>query len=242
LRRKAEEERQRKIDDANRKKEELRLKREEEKRKIQETVQRQKQEMDDHHSSNQLETENKRKEILRVQEEKKQQLLQMQSNLSRQREEVWKKLEEEKEALQRRKDYDKEIKDRETTQQQTRRKRVVAPKIEQRREPRDVPILNYDDNLPFQPENELDNIVIQEYRNRTVQNPDLPNVPFTKGKQEGFYIIGQRRFNVLYEDGEVVVNFGNKHINFLSFIEKQEKVEGLKKKALNSAGGLLNLV
>jgi len=99
-----------------------------------------------------------------------------------------------------------------------------------------------DNNHPFEAENDLDNLVIRDYLRRNKIQMDLPDVPFKKGNRDGLYIIGQRRIQVDEIDDEVVVIIGKRWENFIRFIEKQEKIEGLKRKALNSAGGLLNII
>jgi len=99
-----------------------------------------------------------------------------------------------------------------------------------------------DNNHPFEAENDLDSLVIRDYLLRNKIQMDLPDVPFKKGNRDGFYLIGQRRIQVDEIDDEVVVVIGKRWENFIRFIEKQEKIEGLKRKALNSAGGLLSII
>jgi len=178
----------------------------------------------------------------------------MKSTLSNQREDFKKKMEEDREALQRRIDIEKELKDRDEKMQnipsrkQMREKKLDISRKQQQQHQQQQQLLQQqqqfqiDQSLPFQPENDLDNFVIQTYLSRNKHTLELPDVTFTKGKKEGSYFIGQRRINLDYIDSEVVVIQGNNFKPFQPYLEKQERVEGLKLKALNSAGGLLSLV
>jgi len=94
----------------------------------------------------------------------------------------------------------------------------------------------------FEPENSLDRDVLHEYVNRCSIDEDLPPVPFVKARRDGEYILGQRKFAVSESDDGPVVRIGGRTIVLIDFIEKQERVEAKKLKALGSAGSLLYLV
>jgi len=94
----------------------------------------------------------------------------------------------------------------------------------------------------FEPENNLDQVVLHEYVNRCPIDEDLPPVPFVKARRDGEYILGQRKFAVSDTDEGPIVRIGGRSIVLIDFIEKQERVEAKKLKALGSAGSLLYLV
>jgi len=71
----------------------------------------------------------------------------------------------------------------------------------------------------------------------------LPFVSLQKGPREGEYYLGQRKFALYRSDnGELVVKLGTKNVPLIAFLEKQERIEGKKLWALQSAGSLLYLV
>jgi len=86
--------------------------------------------------------------------------------------------------------------------------------------------------LPFEPENDLEVELLSEYQSRSEPDPKLPAVPFYK--RNGYYWIGQRRFEPVLEN-QVYVREGSHLTPFIEWIEKIERVESLRLKGLQSA-------
>jgi len=87
--------------------------------------------------------------------------------------------------------------------------------------------------LPFEPEDDVDQELLNEYQNRAEPDQKLPKVILSK--RNGYYWIGQRRFEVELQD-QLYVREGVSHLTlFSTWIEKAERVEGLRQKGYQSA-------
>jgi len=95
------------------------------------------------------------------------------------------------------------------------------------------------DNLPFTPENELDERIIAIYQNRILPaDSTLPRISLTK--RNGKYWLGQRRFEAVFtEINQVCVKEGTTLTALSDWLEKTERLESLKLKGLLSAQPLL---
>jgi hypothetical protein len=93
------------------------------------------------------------------------------------------------------------------------------------------------DESPFVPENDMDEIVLSEYRNRPEPDKELPKVSLQK--RNGKYWIGQRRFDTVLEDNLLYVKEGKERTPFSTWIERIERLEALRLKGLLSAHPLL---
>jgi len=93
---------------------------------------------------------------------------------------------------------------------------------------------------PFEPENEIDEAVLNEYMWRSPPDASLPSVPFVK--RNGTYWLGGRRCNLdVDEGGQVIVKLGKDVEYFAQWIEKVERVEALRIKGLISAQTVITL-
>jgi hypothetical protein len=82
----------------------------------------------------------------------------------------------------------------------------------------------------------LEEALINEYQYRNQPDPSLPSVPFYK--RNGYYWVGQRRFEPVLED-QVYVKEGRGLTPFSIWISEVERVEALRFKGLQSAQLLL---
>jgi len=89
---------------------------------------------------------------------------------------------------------------------------------------------------PFEPENDLEEALLNEYQYRSEPDPKLPAV--TLQKRAGYYWIGQRRFDPVLED-QIYVKEGTRLTAFGEWIEKAERVESLRLKGLLAAQTIL---
>jgi len=228
----------RRADDQKRKEEESKRNQDELKRKFEaEALQRR------HHeeSKKRIIEERARLEkeaIENQQKESQQEMILIQEQMKRQKEEAFRQMEQEKRDRERR-----ELLRREH-EASLNRPRVPKPK-----QPLVKPVLplprrrsaGYDQPLPFQPENELEECLLSEYQihlSQSVPDPKLPLVKLTK--RNGQYWIGQRRFDPVFVDQESIYIKEGKDLNsFLLWIGKVEKVESMRLKGLQTAQSLL---
>jgi len=89
--------------------------------------------------------------------------------------------------------------------------------------------------LPFEPEDDVDQELLNEYQNRSEPDEKLPKVILSK--RNGYYWLGQRRFAVELQD-QVYVKEGASLTPFSTWIERAERVEGLRQKGYQSAQAL----
>jgi len=250
-RRRKEEEEVRKREDEKRRVEEEKRKREEErKRRIEETLRKQREVEEERVRAQQSEIEKKKRlvEEDRLERERKRRLIE--EELERTRLEFRKKMDNERTTMMHRMEIETEISQRDDQRRNVpqRPKRGLNNNLNNRVQPqirnRRLNDFDFDDNDPFFSENDLDMLVIHDYkgRNSLIVGKKLPAVPFKKGKTPGSYLIGQRRFFVEVVNDELKVILGNNRVDFIDFISQQERVQSLKAKALQSAGGLLSLV
>jgi len=92
----------------------------------------------------------------------------------------------------------------------------------------------------FYPQTSMDYDVLGVYNNRQPVAGNLPPVTFSK-KQEGLYFLGQRKCVIVEVDGSLYVKLGQGHEDFLSWLEKTEKVEALRMRGMSTAANVLNM-
>jgi len=87
----------------------------------------------------------------------------------------------------------------------------------------------------FVPRTYTDFQILQLYNSRTLPDPSLPPVSFTKKGTEGVYFLGIRKCVVEEVDCEYLVKTGSSYQSFVSWIEATERVEALRSRAMSSA-------
>jgi len=181
-----------------------------------------------------------REAIEKQQKDSQQEMILIQEQMKRQKEEAFRQMEQEKRDRERRellrKEHDASLNRPRAPKpipQPVVKKPVVVPR------PLSHSLL--DQQLPFQPENELEECLLSEYQihlSQSVPDPRFPLVKLTK--RNGHYWIGQRRFDPVFVDQEsIYIKEGNDRKPFLLWIEKVEKVESIRLKGLQSAQSLL---
>jgi len=234
-----------------RKEEEIRKREEERKKRIEESLRKQREEEEEKIRLQREEIDKKKMAIEqdRSERERKRRLIEQQ--LENTRVQTTQKIEDERSTMIRIRNLEQEISNRNQMQQSRPLRgsyRSQRGSIRPQRGSTIGPVRNIrnryesEDNDPFYGVDELDSEVIYQYksRNSLIFGKNLPSVIFKKGRNSGEYIIGQRRFKVQLINGDLKVVIGKNLLNFSEFIERQERIEALKAKALNSGGMLLS--
>jgi len=89
-------------------------------------------------------------------------------------------------------------------------------------------------NANFEPKTYMDQIVYGEYCSRSALDASLPPVPFTR-KDEGLFYLGLRKCEIELVNDVPFVKQGGHLENFVSWLEKVERVEALRSKGMKSA-------
>eukprot|EP01126_Amoeba_proteus_P059413 TRINITY_DN7757_c0_g3_i2.p1 TRINITY_DN7757_c0_g3~~TRINITY_DN7757_c0_g3_i2.p1 ORF type:complete len:170 (+),score=37.87 TRINITY_DN7757_c0_g3_i2:156-665(+) len=92
----------------------------------------------------------------------------------------------------------------------------------------------------FDAQSELDKEVLEIYGSRQALPNKLPPVKFSK-IEDGVYLLGSRKITVEILEGSVYVKLGTNREDFLSWLEKIEKVEALRIRSFNSANTFCSL-
>jgi len=164
------------------------------------------------------------------QKENQQQMIAIHEQMKRQKEEAFRQLEQEKRDRERRELLRREHDASLNKPRQAQKPVARAPKPIPRRAPANRSFSNR--SLPFEPENDLEDALLNAYQNRSEPDPKLPAVKLQK--RSGYYWIGQRRFDPVLED-QVYVKEGSRITPFGEWIETAERVESLRLKGLLSA-------
>jgi len=166
------------------------------------------------------------------QKENQQQMIAIQEQMKKQKEEAFRQMEQDKRDRERR-----ELLRREHDASLNRPRQVQKPVVKApikpipRRAPANRSFSNR--SLPFEPENELEEALVNEYQCRSEPDPKLPAVKLQK--RSGYYWIGQRRFDPVLEAYQVYVKEGSRLTPFGEWIVNAERVESLRLKGLQSA-------
>jgi len=184
-----------------------------------------------------------REAIENQQKESQQEMILIHEQMKRQKEEAFRQMEQEKRDRERRELLRKE---HEASLNRPRAPKPIPqpvvkkpPVVVQRRS---MPMgSGRDQQLPFQPENDLEECLLSEYQIHLSQSEPDPRFPSVKlTKRNGQYWIGQRRFDPVYVDEEsIYIKEGNDKTSFLMWIGKVERVESIRLKGLQSAQSLL---
>jgi len=168
-----------------------------------------------------------------------QEMLDMHVALKRQKEDAFRQMEQERRDRERREQLRRE-------HEESLSRPQARPKLQnvQQPAPRFVPKRKLESarqGNPFEPSDDRDEAVLNAYASRSAPDASLPNVPFVK--RNGTYWLGQRRCDCAVVDNvDVVVILGNCAVPFMDWIEKAERVEGLRIKGLQSAQSMIYLL
>jgi len=176
--------------------------------------------------------------IERQQKESQQEMLLIHEQMKRQKDDALRQMEQEKRDRERRellrREHDASL-NRPRQVKPVKQVPIVKPP------PRRIVHRVSDQQLPFQPENDLEECLLNEYQSHLSQsdyNLKFPRV--TLSKHHGKYWIGQRRFDPVQVDHEsIYIKEGNSLTPFLEWIEKVERVESIRYQGLKSAHSLL---
>jgi len=146
---------------------------------------------------------------------------------------AFKQMEQEKQERERKLELQREYE-----AHQRRQREQLQEKLRQKRAPQAkfVPSVRPNlkrklENRPFEPVNEAEEILLEEYSQRAAPESALPKVNLTK--RNGVYWLGQRRFTVTYDGSAVIVEPVQEP--FSEWVVKAERIEGLRLKGLQSA-------
>jgi len=177
-----------------------------------------------------------KEEIEKQQTDSQQQMILIQEQMKRQKEEAFRQMAQEKRDRERREQLRREH------DASLNRPRQVAPKPVIKQQPV-LPPQNYirpsHQELPFQPENEGEECLLNQFQihRGTPVDFQLPRVTLIKRNQN--YFFGQRRFVPLYQDNTIYVKEGTDYTPFNQWLNKVERVEAIRLKGLKSAQAFL---
>jgi len=155
--------------------------------------------------------------IEREHKESQREMLELTEQIKRQKEDAFRQMEQERRDRERREALRREHEDSLNRPRQVPKQ--IQPKPVVRPPPRPVvPVSN--EGLPFEPENTEDSQLLHEYQHRSAPDTKLPKVLLSK--RNGYYWIGQRRFEIDVQD-QVYVKEGNSLTPFTEWIEKNRK-------------------
>jgi len=162
----------------------------------------------------------------------------MEQAIIRQKDEALRQLEQERRDRERREQLRREHE--ESLARGAPRPLKRLPVVQPRRPPPQRRRIDVQGGRPFEPEDERDEAVLNEYMSRSAPDPSLPSVPFVK--RNGTYWLGGRRCDLdVDEGGQVIIKLGKDIEYFVSWIEKVERVEALRIKGLISAQTVITL-
>jgi len=161
----------------------------------------------------------------------------VQQEIARNREAAMRQIAAEREARARIERLTLEVENRshQPQMQQQQQQQKIAKPITKKPEKR-VNLSNSNDStksLQFQPRNFDETCIVEIYLSRQPPDSSLPVVPFTK-KGDLLYL-GLRKCEVIESDGDFYVKTGpSSQEPFCTWVERIERVEGLRSKAMNS--------
>jgi len=176
-----------------------------------------------------------REAIERQQQESQRQMKEIQEQMKRQKEEAFRQMDQERRDRERREQLRREHEESLNRPRKLPKQNQPQPPVVTR--PAPLPVAQVSsEGLPFHPETQGEAQLLSEYQQRSPPDPSLPKVYLSK--RNGYYWIGQRRFEFEVHDG-VYVREGLSLTPFSDWIEKTERVESLRLKGLLSAQPLL---
>jgi hypothetical protein len=212
---------------------------EEQQRRLQEAAEKERSRLSEQRKQYEEQIRIQREAVLKAEEERMRRLEEAQREIARRREEAMRELAIEKENRLRierlkeeveRQQLSKRVQSQQPVQkkQPDSKQRAIIPRVATNRESE-----NEDSQSTFQPKSYDDYQILEIYNSRQQPDPSLPSIPFSK-RGKVFYL-GLRKFEIIEDGGDFYVKLGNGNEDLLSWIEKTEKVEGLRTKGLNAA-------
>jgi len=165
--------------------------------------------------------------IEKQQREAQKEMIAIQEQMKQQKEEAFRLMDEDKRNRERREALRREHEASLNKPRVVQKQQPVAPPPKKR-----VTAPSSRRGLPFEPEDDVDQELLNEYQNRSEPDEKLPKVILSK--RNGYYWIGQRRFVVDLQD-QLYVKEGASLTPFSTWIEKAERVESLRQKGYQSA-------
>jgi len=203
---------------------------EEQRRALHERTQAEKNRLEDQRRQQDEHLRNQREAILRAEAERVIKMEEMHRQIQFSRQQAVAQMNEEKENRERLERLRVEVDSRQTYNNKSvvsKPTRVQAP-----RPPRASG--NARSGATFSPQDFLDHQVLFVYSNRAAIDEKLPGVPFTK-RAEGVYFLGGRKCTIEEVGGSLYVRKGQQFEPLLEWLEKTERVEGLRAKGAKSA-------
>jgi hypothetical protein len=181
-----------------------------------------------------------REAVLKAEAERMRRLEEAQQEIARRREVALREIaieRENRERVQALEAMEKDRSSKKVQQQQQVAKKPVEQVIRQKPEKRKNFPSNNSDNANhanFVPSTYDDHQILAIYHSRHSPDPSLPPVPFTK--KGNLYYLGLRKCEIIEQDGEFHVKLNvNTTEDLQTWLEKIERVEGLRTKGMNAA-------